>query len=1297
SLGMPAERLAAALSRERSNDVISGEILSRVFDHFMEAHPEISQAYPWNEFEILRSDGTGHRAPPSESEPVGESRIWFAMKRFHMSLAFSGAMDKLRIVRLADFSRVSAEDLTRFEGVGSTTLTKLRAALEEAGVYLRGEDPQAAAANSSDSFLNQPLSVIPANHVGTRELRLLQEAGILTIGDLVQRSEAQLREIKGFGGMSIIGLNRWLEGNGLSLRQDIAEDVLQRHLDDQSFDWTVRTRKGLVRMSVAGHPAVTVSDLVKASAEDLLSLKNFGLTSLVEVRTKLGRLGLMLKDDPPPFLPMLTSKEAGTSIEVLYLNMHIINGLKDRGILTLGDLMKYQLADDGTIDVPRIGYTGVRDIQAALARLERPLYLPYRSVTEAYLVSRGLHLKDEASQRSGTDSAAFDRAPALASDKISIVWTPKGKKPRIVATLGNDFYPGNIEGQWTIDWNQIPADKLNQRPEESAASKDERLKELDDFLRERGLTGDEAPRVFGLKLRASVFSDKELRGSAVSEWLLLAYLDSENLPEARERVMRVIAALTPHYFSIVLSEGHFTIAGFLNELDREHDVHEMTVKNLSSYHAADSNDAPPPAFNRLAEGVGFSRVMAVLSRLARGREEVFIKKYKSELIAEFLKLHPEQASDWEIEYEETDKTFILKRSVWTLNWDSQSRARRAIAGLGVETIEDLIRKTPEEVLGVSGVGVIGLNTIRRVLSEQGLILREDENSDQFRAVKLSAVWNAQPLLKLSAQGLETLGDLSNRTADELLAIPGFTNEDLLTVWQELLKRGLLLKEDLNNKERPMWPQVKISARFSDGKRYVVAVLGNGFTPDNLEGEWTYDENFLEESKTFPPMPVVEPLPRNEAAAQFEKILDEFQLTGQEDPRAFAFQLRAKVLSGDLVSEPVMRLRGALQYIWEHSSEVSEAVYDKARRAVAALTPEFYITFLDNPEFNSGKFLEALDEEQAIFKYSLVALPRYIAGPIRVAKPPQMLDTTRNAAILSRMGSNITHYVMISHERRILEEFESDRTLKNLDFSRLKDMKVEFKPLVLDNLLQQSVLSFDLHSSSQRIFSMLGVETLGELLQKTPDDILSLPGVGVTALNNLRDTLSLNGVALRDDDDLGWPVLHRIVDGDREHRLASHLNWVNIVDARKSRLTVHGLINYSEEELLTNGFVDSEHSLNALRIELSGMGLTLKDDPPLPTRTEWPQVKITAAFPDGERRVIAELGNGFTPDNLEGVWQLDEALLLQKGILQKEAVRAADVSPGSDKERWPLITGLGITYFPAGQFVAGQSSSRSNKT
>ena len=55
---------------------------------------------------------------------------------------------------------------------------------------------------------------------------------------------------------------------------------------------SVRARKCMIRLAIN-----TLGDLIRRTADDLLECKNFGVTSLNEVREKLTTIGLKLRGE----------------------------------------------------------------------------------------------------------------------------------------------------------------------------------------------------------------------------------------------------------------------------------------------------------------------------------------------------------------------------------------------------------------------------------------------------------------------------------------------------------------------------------------------------------------------------------------------------------------------------------------------------------------------------------------------------------------------------------------------------------------------------------------------------------------------------------------------------------------------------------------------------------------------------------------------------------------------------------------------------------------------------------------
>ena len=132
--------------------------------------------------------------------------------------------------------------------------------------------------------------------------------GIRTLGDLTRVSEQTLLSSKNFGETSLVEIKEMLSGKGLSLGQYAHEkreaeppvDVSgmtpeQQMLLDRpisELNLSVRARKCMVRLQLN-----TIGELIRKTGDDLLECKNFGVTSLTEVREKLTGLNLKLRGD----------------------------------------------------------------------------------------------------------------------------------------------------------------------------------------------------------------------------------------------------------------------------------------------------------------------------------------------------------------------------------------------------------------------------------------------------------------------------------------------------------------------------------------------------------------------------------------------------------------------------------------------------------------------------------------------------------------------------------------------------------------------------------------------------------------------------------------------------------------------------------------------------------------------------------------------------------------------------------------------------------------------------------------
>ena len=144
--------------------------------------------------------------------------------------------------------------------------------------------------------------------LSVRSRNCLQKMGIQTLGDLARTTEEEILASKNFGETSLVEIKDMLASKGLTLGQiaeplaaeeaeptpvEPSEDEQQIHaLPITELNLSVRARKCTTKLGIT-----TIGDLVRRTAEDLLECKNFGVTSLNEVREKLAERNLKLRGD----------------------------------------------------------------------------------------------------------------------------------------------------------------------------------------------------------------------------------------------------------------------------------------------------------------------------------------------------------------------------------------------------------------------------------------------------------------------------------------------------------------------------------------------------------------------------------------------------------------------------------------------------------------------------------------------------------------------------------------------------------------------------------------------------------------------------------------------------------------------------------------------------------------------------------------------------------------------------------------------------------------------------------------
>lgn len=142
--------------------------------------------------------------------------------------------------------------------------------------------------------------------LSVRSRNCLKKMNIRTLGDLLRTSEQELLSYKNFGETSLNEIKALLASKGLRLGQaledgrapaprrtaniegDVPDEVLSKSVSDMEL--SVRSRKALQRLNIN-----TLGELASRTEDELLGCKNFGQTSLNEIKQQLATFGLSLR------------------------------------------------------------------------------------------------------------------------------------------------------------------------------------------------------------------------------------------------------------------------------------------------------------------------------------------------------------------------------------------------------------------------------------------------------------------------------------------------------------------------------------------------------------------------------------------------------------------------------------------------------------------------------------------------------------------------------------------------------------------------------------------------------------------------------------------------------------------------------------------------------------------------------------------------------------------------------------------------------------------------------------------
>jgi DNA-directed RNA polymerase subunit alpha len=186
---------------------------------------------------------------------------------FELSVRSRNALKKMNVRTLGDLLKVSEQELLAHKNFGETSLNEIKSLLAARGLRLGQASGEAGGGLAGLAGLSSGSTGLG----GT----VTASAGASALGGLLGG---------GGGGSGGAGLGA-VAKRPLNVPGDIPEEILAKSVND--VELSVRSRKALQRLNIA-----TVGELASRTEDELLGCKNFGTTSLNELKQILAQFGM---------------------------------------------------------------------------------------------------------------------------------------------------------------------------------------------------------------------------------------------------------------------------------------------------------------------------------------------------------------------------------------------------------------------------------------------------------------------------------------------------------------------------------------------------------------------------------------------------------------------------------------------------------------------------------------------------------------------------------------------------------------------------------------------------------------------------------------------------------------------------------------------------------------------------------------------------------------------------------------------------------------------------------------------
>ena len=273
-----------------SNTLIRGNFLIKIFSYIVLILPILTHTLPEKE-----------QCQSSLAHLIAKQKLDTSIDSLPLSSRTKNTLRYNNILTLRDLIQRREKTLLFIHQIGQQTLAEIKRLLDQLGLRFREENESiisqpAFKQLTQEQQLNTSLHSLP---FFIKVRNILQNNNILTLGDLIQKTEKDLLFIPNLGRKTLDEIKNFLDQIGLSLQAEHTISTFNQLSRDQQLNTPIRSLSVSTRTRhiLQYNDILTLGNLIQKTEQDLLLIPHLGRKTLDEIKNFLAEMGFSLREE----------------------------------------------------------------------------------------------------------------------------------------------------------------------------------------------------------------------------------------------------------------------------------------------------------------------------------------------------------------------------------------------------------------------------------------------------------------------------------------------------------------------------------------------------------------------------------------------------------------------------------------------------------------------------------------------------------------------------------------------------------------------------------------------------------------------------------------------------------------------------------------------------------------------------------------------------------------------------------------------------------------------------------------